>query len=304
MMRVLFLILIPLACLLGCSDGDAPSEQSGSTRIVVLSPAAADILVDLDRDRLIVGRHNFDTQLDSSIPAVGDQSTIDYEMLLSLDPSHVIVQTESQPIPARLEELAESADFQIINISTLSLDDVLATTRVLERQFAPDADLAKRFQNSIRQRTGVTTIEGGVLVAMYCSPTVDVLGPGSAHQEIIERLGYAPAITDGKPYMPLDAEDVLAINPGVIVLVQPRDEKVGPSSALPNSDQLGILSGLEMDAVTEGRVILIEDSQALTSGTSLIGVIEKLERQLEALSPLGSQHDDDQDRDNTEARPG
>lgn len=303
-MRILLMILIPLACLLGCSEGNAPADQTGSTRIVVLSPAAADILMDLDRGGVIVGRHNFDTRLDSSIPAVGDQSTIDYEMLLSLNPTHVIVQTESQPIPARLEELAESAEFAIINISTLSLVDVLAATRVLEERFAPDTGLAARFQNSIRQRTGAATIEGGVLVAMYCSPTVDVLGPGSAHQEIIERLGYTPAITDGKPYIPLDAEDVLAIDPGVIVLVQPRDERSGPSSAAPSPDQLGILFGLEMGALSEGRVILIDDPQALTSGTSLIGVIEKLERQLEALSPLGSQHDDDQDRDNTEARPG
>lgn len=303
-MRLLYLTLILLACTLGCSDGDASTEHAGTTRIVVLSPAAADILIDLDRDRLIVGRHNFDTQLDSSIPAVGDQSAIDYEMLLSLDPTHVIVQTESQPIPARLQELSGSADFKIVNISTLSLDGVLASTQILERQFAPDAGLAERFQNSIRQRTGTATFEGGVLVAMYCSPTVDVLGPGSAHQEIIERLGYAPAITDGKPYMPLDGEDLLALDPGVIVLIQPKDQGDGLSSTVPSPEQLGILSELEVVAVTEGRVILIDDPQSLTSGTSLIGVIEKLEQQLEALSPLGSQHDDDQGRDNTEARPG
>ena len=303
-MRVFVLILIPLACLLGCSKEEAPVDKSGSIRAVVLSPAAVDILMDLDRGGIIVGRHNYDTRLDRLVPAVGDQSTIDYELLLSLDPTHVIVQTESQPIPSRLVELAESAEFEIINVSTLSLDDVLTTTRVLERQFAPDSGLAERFQNSIRQRPAAARIEGAVLVAMYCSPIVEVLGPGSAHQEIIERLGYTPAITDGKPYMPLDAEDVLAIDPGVIVLVQPRSKSDSPSSTVPSRDQLGILSGLEMKAVSEGRVILIDDPQALTSGTSLIGVIEKLERQLKGYLPLGSQHDDDQDRDNTEARPG
>lgn len=303
-MRLLLLPLLILFGLVACSEqADAPKQQQ-TIRIVSLSPAATDILIDLGCADAIVGRHNYETQLDASVPAVGDQSAIDYEQLLALRPTHVIVQTESQPVPTRLLGFAESAPFEIINVSSLSLGDVLATTRMLEERFAPDAGLADRFAQAIRPRPPAASDIGSVLVAMYCSPTVDVLGPGSAHQEIIELLGYTPVLETGRPYMPLDAEDVLALDPGVIVLVQPRAVGRSASSSRPTIEQMGILSGLDLDAVSLGRVILIDDPQALTSGTSLIGVIEQLEQQLGSLSSLGSQHDDDQDADNGEARPG
>lgn len=305
-MRFVFCFITLLGLLLGCAD-DAPRERTRSevVRIAAISPAAANILVGLDRGHLIVGRHNYDSALDQSVPPVGDQSGIDYEKLISLKPTHVIVQTESQNVPTRLRELAQSSGFGITDISTLSLDDILDSAKALEAEFAPGAGHSERFADAIRQREPVTKDIGGVLVVMYSSPTVDVLGPGSAHQQIIERLGYTPAITKGKPYMPLGAEDVLAIDPGVIVFIRPRQPGT-PTLAdgwVPTDEDLGVLAKLDIPAVRRGRVLLVDDPQALTSGTSLIRVIEDLERRLGGLSPLGSQHNDN-DQHNAEAGPG
>jgi len=299
------LLLISCFALASCSNETPEQPETVGTRIIAISPAAADILIGLDLQHLIVGRHNYDTALDPSVPPVGDQAGIDYEKLLVLNPTHVIVQTENQPLPSRLREFSDLSDFAILNISTLALDDILASARLLETEFAPGNGLSDRFEKAIRQREQAKSDLGSVLVVMFTSPTVDVLGPGSAHQEIIERLGYSPAITDGKPYMPLDAEDILAIDPGVIVFIRPR--QLGATSAnetqiLTDAD-LGIMAGLDLRAVRLGRTILIDDPQALTSGTSLIGVIDTLERRLGALTPLGSQHYDDDQR-NTEAGPG
>ena len=301
-MLVLAMLVLALA---GCSKEQPDNTSTDQVRIVTISPAAADILIGLEQQHLIVGRHNYDSALDPSVPPVGDQAGIDYEKLLALNPTHVIVQTESQPISPRLREFSESNDYTILNISTLALDDTLSSARLLQAEFAPDADLADRFASAIRQREPAANDLGGVLVVMFTSPTVAVLGPGSAHQEIIERLGYTPAITDGKPYMPLGAEDVLAIDPGVIVFVRPRQPGATPAEPnwTPTDDDLGIMAGLDLRAVRLGRTILIDDPQTLTSGTSLIGVIDTLERRLGALAPLGSQHYDDDER-NTEAGPG
>ncbi|MFI4892777.1 MAG: ABC transporter substrate-binding protein [Phycisphaerales bacterium JB058] len=304
------LILTGLLAVLPSCSNDTKEPGTSETRdnqprIVSLSPAGSKILIDLGLEETIVGRHNFDRAASADVPPVGEQGAIDYEKLLSIGPTHVIVQTDSQSMPARLTQIAGEAGFEIMNLTrTLTLDDVQRATRQLEDRFASGAGLAEQLAHAIKPRDEGRPGWGTVLIAMQTAPTVDILGPGSAHHELIERLGYTPAITDGKPYMPTDAEDVLAMDPGVIVLVMPRapDEQAAPSDWRPSPEELGSLAGLGMRAVDSGRVVLIDDPLALLPSTAFIGVSDQLERRLGALGPLGSQHDD-RGTDTTEAGP-
>lgn len=310
MNRLWLVVLSVCALALVACGGDAPTDspiasEPNGTRIVSLSPAASKILIDLGLGGSIVGRHNYDRAVSADVPPVGDQTAIDYERLLGLAPTHVVVQTESRDLPERLTELAESTGFELLDIRTLTLGDVEQATRELESVFAPGNGLADRLGASIAPRAEDRSAWGSVLVVMHTAPTVDVLGPGSSHQELIERLGYTPAIAEGLPYMPIDAEDVLALDPGVIVLVRPR--AIGAPPAVRDwragDDDLGSLAGIGLRAVERGRVVLIDDPLALVPSTSFIAVSAELARRLEAIGPLGSQHDDPADPD-TEAGPG
>ncbi len=311
-------ITLILTCLLAvlpsCSDDTKEpgthETHDNQRRIVSLSPAGSKILIDLGLEEAIVGRHNFDRAVHADVPPVGEQGAIDYEKLLSIEPTHVIVQTDSQSMPARLTQIASETGFEIVNLTrTLTLDDVQQATRQLEDRFAPGSGLAEQLAHAIEPRADDRSSWGTVLVVMHTAPTVDALGPGSAHQELIERLGYTPAVTEGLPYLPMDAEDVLALDPGVIVLVLPRakDGEPAPEDWQPTPKELGSLAGLGLRAVESGRVVLIDDPLALLPSTALIGVSAELERRLGALGPLGSQHDDPDDsqlENATEAGPG
>lgn len=302
-----FLIGAVAAC--GGSSRENAQPSPNELRIVTLSPAASKILIDLGLGDSIVGRHNYDQAARREVKPVGDQSSIDYELLLSLRPTHVVVQTDSRSVPERLAEFARESGFEIVNISrTLTLDDVERATTELEDRFAPGAGLAEQLRDAIARRDEDLSAFGTVLVAMQTAPTVDVLGPGSAHQELIVRLGYTPAVTEGLPYMPMDAEDVLALDPGVIVLVLPRapGTQPAPMDREPTETDLGSLAGLGLRAVEMGRVVVIDDPLALVPSTSFIGVSAELSRRLAALGPLGSQHDDrdDDTDDEPEAGPG
>ena len=284
-MRVMcsFILTGLCAALIACTD-DAGKTTTSETqgdglRIVSLSPAGSKILIDLGLEEAIVGRHNYDQAVNADVPPVGEQGSIDYEKLLTIAPTHVILQTDSQSMPARLTQIAGETGFEIVNLTrTLTLDDVQRATRQLEDRFAPNAGLADRLIAAIEPRTLDRSSWGTVLIAMHTSPTVDVLGPGSAHQESIERLGYTPAVTEGKPFMPMDAEDVLAMDPGVIVLVMPRarDAKPAPMDWTPSPEDLGSLDGLGLRAVESGRVVLIDDPLALLPSTAFIGVSAEL----------------------------
>lgn len=295
-MRFLLTILSLTALLCGCAEKEPDeSPTPNEARIVALSPAAGDILWHLELADRVVGRHNYDALLGGVAPAMGDQSAIDYERLLESRPTHVIVQTESQPVPVRLQELSQSLGFEILNISTLSLDDIHRTIRVLESAFERGDALSTAFAHAVRQR--VQKDAPTVLVAMHCSPTVDVLGPGSAHHQIVERLGAAPAITEGRPYLPLDAEDMLAVDPGVIILIQPRSGRTDeePKLRAPTREELGVLDGLGLRAVREGRLHLIDHPQALASGASLIAVAGAMEKAIERAQASGPSLPSDRD---------
>lgn len=297
------ILAVLLLALVSCARDEATVPEDGELRIVSLSPAGSKILIDLGLGERIVGRHNYDQAVAAEVPPVGDQAAIDYERLLALRPTHVIAQSEARELPGRLVELARSVGFEVIDIRTLSLADVQEATHTLEDRFAPGAGLAARLDGALRARDGDFGAWGTVLVVMHTAPTVDVLGPGSAHQELVERLGYVPAVREGLPYMPIDAEDALALDPGVVVLVRPRAPGAEPARAdwRATADDLGSLAGIGMRAVEEGRVVLIDDPLGLLPSTSFIGVSGALTRGLAALGPLGSQRDDEPD---TEAGPG
>lgn len=276
-------------------EPDIGAQIGPGVRIVSLSPAASKILVDLGVGELVVGRHNYDRALAAEVPPVGDQSAIDYETLIGLRPTHVVIQSDAREPPARLVELAASTGFEIVDVGVLSLIDVEVAALTLEMHFAPGAGLSQRLHDALAERGEDRSGWGTVLVAMQTAPTVDILGPGSAHHELVERMGYEPAVAEGLPYMPTDAEDVLAMDPGVIVLVMPRARDASPSPAdwTPTPGQLGSLAGLGLGAVEAGRVVIIDDPLALVPSTSLIAVAAELERRLAALGPLGSGHDDE-----------
>ena len=71
----------------------------------MLSPALAVIVRDLGLEANIVARHGFDIVLDKSIPVAGDQSGLDYEILLTAKPTHVLLEWGQREIPRRLGEL-------------------------------------------------------------------------------------------------------------------------------------------------------------------------------------------------------
>lgn len=259
-------------------------------RIVVLSPALAVTLKDLGLAGEVAGRHAHDMVLDKSVPVCGDQTGIDYEALLGARPTHVLIEWGTRELPRRLGELAREHGWVVRSYGALlTLDQVRASVDDLGREFlAPEKQGARekllaRLDASWARREELSKA-GRVLLLMGTSPVCAALGPGSFHQQVLERIGGVPAIREGSPYMELDAEDVARLAPEGIVLVMPRAvgaaPRTGPLSADDAAARLGALATLKIPAVTNGRVWLIDDPLCLLPGTSLAGFADDLERGL------------------------
>lgn len=310
-------VLILMFALSGAGCEEAPSgagrgasDRGGAERIVALSPAVAVMLRDLGVADRVVGRHDYDLVLSPDVPAVGHQEAIDYEALLSVCPTHVLIEWGSRPLPPRLGELAERHGWAVVRVRLLTLDDIARTVDDLAIMFGvvdpfgtgdrrppgmdtprgfgamprfvdpasrleqtlPSARLARAWQ---RRGEGFGAV-GGVLLLGSVDPP-GALGPGSFHQQILERIGGTPAITEGSPWIELDVEDIHRLAPGAIVLIAPRlGGVVEPVPMEEIRHRLGRIGGLDIPAVRAGRLGLIDDPLALTPSTAMAGFADEL----------------------------
>jgi ABC-type hemin transport system substrate-binding protein len=273
-------------------DSEAPATGPGQeeVRLAVLSPALAVILRDLGLEEKVVARHGWDMVLDRTVPVAGDQTGLDYEMLMRARPTHVLLEWGSRALPGRLMQLAGEHGWRVENYPLLTLDEIRETARALHERYRAEAGpwemqpLAAQMEQAFSPREALVEAGGAgriLLLAQVRPPSA--LGPGSAHYQVLESIGGAPAIISGGPYITLDAEDVLRLAPDGIILILPRRRGEAPArwSAEELRRQLGRLGTLDVPAVQRGRLALIDHPLGHLPSTALMEVAEEMSEILE-----------------------
>jgi ABC-type Fe3+-hydroxamate transport system substrate-binding protein len=273
-----------LAAIIGCDHRNGPQNPAGgygTPRLAVLSPALGVILDDLGRAELAVGRHGFDVALDPALPVVGNEHGIDYEALLGADPTHVLMERGARGRPRRLVELAASRGWTIRARPMLSLNDVRGAILWLDGLTTDDPpspradELVARFDRAMRAPPEVGAALGRTLTLAWTDP-VGVMGPGSFHYELVERLGGVGLPREGAAYISMTVEDVVRLAPDSLVVLAPGRR--------PDAwrELLGPLEGRGLRAEASGRVFVVTDEGALLPSTRLVGVAEELVSRVEA----------------------
>jgi ABC-type Fe3+-hydroxamate transport system substrate-binding protein len=239
---------------------------------------------DLGFAELIVGRHAFDIASPRTVPAVGDESGPDYELLLTLRPTHVLLQLGQREIPSRLAALASERGWLLRDYPLLTLADIRTLATDLDRTFRPDQTgppppLLARLDASLAHRPGLDRA-GRVLLLANASPP-GVLGPGSFHVQMLESIGGTSAVREGGPWLRLDAEDVLAIAPdGIIFFDPPEGDAASTPAAQPDVNaalaRLGRVGTLDIPAIRSRHVAVIVDPQCLTPSSAMMRTADEM----------------------------
>lgn len=290
-----FLLLLPCVILLSACDRSpppptprsTPGTQSSEARIACLSPALAITLKDLGLESSIIARHGYDLALSPSLPVAGDQQGLNYETLVTLDPTHVLLQLGSG-IPPKLSTLAAQHSWTVTNYTVLTLDDIQRTTRELHTAFAPagsSCTLCERMTTSWSAPVNPAFSRAGRILLLASVSPPAALGPGSFHHQILEVLGATPAITTGNPFIELDAESLLALKPDGIILILPRG-RGDPVPAAPAASpaqlriRLGALGKLSLPALDAAagseRLALIDDPLAHTPSSAMLAITDQI----------------------------
>lgn len=311
LLSVLLLALVP-ACK-GPPPPPPPAPRPPALRIVALAPALAVMLRDMGAGGLLVGRHGYDAWSDPALRVCGDQAGIDEEALVRANPTDVLLQWGEREIPARLEELAREHHWTVRSHPLLTLDDISSATAKLQglawgagvpvptiaatthgvpgtREWFEQTALGARMAAAWSHREAPLARAGRVLLLHTASP-IAALGPGSYHYQILQRIGGTAAITEGKPYMTLDVEDVLRLAPDAIVMIDPRparSEATGPLNPDMVRDRFGTIGKLDIPAVRNNRLAIIDDPLGLVPGTNLIGTADDMAHLLEGWAKDGN----------------
>jgi iron complex transport system substrate-binding protein len=211
----------------GCGDRPAPAEvvnadNTASLRVVVLAPAAAEMLEAFDLLELVVGIGDFGPwpARIQNRPSVGGYSAPNVERILELE-CDLLITTESvaaSPAHARLESIG----VRVVPLDTSTYEGVFESLAAVGSVFDRQAQ-AEQLQRTMRKELdalatlAVDLPRRKVLFVVGRDP-VYVAGPGSHIDELITLVGGVNIAHDAlSPYQLVSLEAILERMPDVII---------------------------------------------------------------------------------------
>lgn len=275
--RLITISMILLASLAACSkqsepaasqksaesQAAAPQTESAGPRMVSTVPAATLQLVEMGAADRLVGVSSYDKnnlpEDQQNLPIVGDYLNIDYEKVLLLKPTHVIVQIADDRMEPRLKEIAEKNHIEIINVKLSTLDDLFTTADKLG-QAAGVADrarlmisMARGQLTAIEQKTA-TLPKPKTLYVMGKSP-IFVVGKDGLWDQLLKIAGAnnVGAQMQGSYFPQISTEALIALAPEVLLISAPGE----PDQQGPLDPRLKQWQAIPTPAARAGRIHLI-----------------------------------------------
>jgi ABC-type hemin transport system substrate-binding protein len=282
-----WLFVTMLIC--GCRKAEPPAAHpTGTLRIVSMSPAISRTLVDFGVEGKVVGRSAWCASLEAAIPVVGDLYDIDYERLIRLEPTHVLVQPPSTGLDPTLERLADERGWIIGQWQFDTIDDIEQMVRDVpgvlypqggvsrEAATARAADLLNRMAMALSPGPAAPWT-GSTLLVADTDPAILVFGLETYLNDVLVSLGGRNAATTSG-WSELSLEDIIRLDPEAIILVRDR----GPADIDP-VEAAGPLALLDTAARRDGRIAVLWHADAMLPSTAVIGVAEKMAKLLDRM---------------------
>lgn len=256
------LVAAVLGAACGRSEPDAGSGRApiaptrpvvAELRVVSLSPAISATLRDLGVADRIVGRTPYCESVPTEVPVVGSLLDLDYERLLSVRPSLVLVQPPAAGMDSELERLARREGWRLERFQLERLEDVAAMLGSMGDLVAVGRPPAARKAVERRAELELLVARRGAEDA----PAVAILiggdpwlaaGSGTFLGQVVEGIGRRNAI-GARGYVELGREDLAVLAADAIVMVRSvepseaeRERLLGPLRSAAPTTKLAILA--------------------------------------------------------------
>ena len=228
--------LLPCLCLLlaACSSGGHDAVDANAPRIVSMSPALTEMVVELGGGRFIVGRSAFCQSVKAEVPVVGDLLNVHWEHLARVRPTHVLVQTSEPMLDPSLRALAARRGWQLIAHPLIGTDDIRSAMHDLPEQLGlPDIDAgvarnrADGFEQMIEQiiAQGPVVDDERILLVSPMEPPL-AWGTGTYLGQIAQQMGAVNAL-ELEGWSPIGYEDLVRCRTDRILVVSAHEPDQG-----------------------------------------------------------------------------
>jgi ABC-type hemin transport system substrate-binding protein len=273
----------------GCQRSPEPREPSpAAPRIVSLSPALSRTLLDLGQSDLIVGRSAFCATLSADIPVVGNLYEVDYERLIRLDPTHVLIQPPAAGPDPQLQRLADRHGWTLAAWKINTIEDIEQVIRDLPGVLYPDraddqalvAGRAAALLNDVAAALSPGRNPGwhGRTLLVSNTEPVRVFGHGTYLHDVLAAQGGANAVA-AEGWVELSLEDVGRLDPEAIIIV--RDHGSPDVDAIAAA---GPLTRIDTAASRHERIAVLWHPDAKLPSSGIVGVAQEMRRVLEELA--------------------
>lgn len=287
MKPILAVLLIFLA---GCEKPVEERAGQGEplARIVSLSPAITEIVYALGREDCLVGVTkfcNFPPEARQK-PRVGGYYDVNRETLVKLRPEAVLVPVGENEVADGLEAVGlrtvalDLRTVESVYASILRLGEVLdaraqaavVVAGMKSRMAALEQNAEKRFP--VRKR--VLFVVGRNYDTRH-PEDVFITGNDGLCNALLAAAGGENAYRGNTPFPKISAEGILLMNPDVIVESVPAALR----QEMTDAEIVRAWQTLDVKAVRDGRIFLMDDDPPLIPGVSMVAWAEKLQRMME-----------------------
>ena len=256
----------------GLSSCARPAEYTdGQLRIVSLSPAITQVVIELGLSDALVAVGDYDDIAPPGVPSLGPFTDLDLERLTTLAPTHVLAMTGDSGLPPRVTSLGEAGRFELADFDYPGdIKAVLTLTRgvgeALGRSERADRlVVALEYQLDAITALARDTPSPRALLVFGVDPVI-VSGPGTVNDELLRRAGGVNAASSARVTAPVyDREALRGLAPEVIFLLEPGGMPWGGV----DDPRLAPFRGLDLPAMRDGRVVVLNDPAVLLPGPSL-----------------------------------
>lgn len=273
----------------GCDGNDPPAAVIGpSKRVVSLAPSLTQMIQDLGAGDLIVAVAEND-DVAPNLPTVGNYLNVNREALIAARATHVVMLYGKEGVPDVLRDLEASAGFRLLAYPYPdSIEQMMQILDRVEKDDSATADAPASLGEALDRKTEGFLLSNQfyfafarIAEAVSDRPRSRVLmlinaeqliasGRDTVHDDVLVFLNASNAVRGFRSSAPkLDREMLIAAKPQVILLLQPN---APPLKSLDEDPRLAVLRDLDIPAVTDNRIVLINDPQVLLPSTSLVRI--------------------------------
>ncbi len=270
-----------LLALAGCPRAPAPAPLAGPRpRVVTAAPALAELVCALGAREHLAGVSRYCTfppEL-QALPGIGGAVDPNLEAIDALAPDLILTQARDE----RLDDLAGRRAFRVVPFRIETLAELRAAAlelgRLLDREGAARAEVARldRELEAVRARAPARRPRTLLVFGRTAGELGQLSAPGAATflAEALALAGGESCVADlpGHAWHVLSLEAVLARDPELIVELHAG--AVTPEQAARLRADWAPLAGVA--AVREGRVAIVQGSEALVPGPRLPLLARKL----------------------------